>query len=92
MKIVINGSRSDLIGLGRIKTVDTRGMACPYPSFEAVKALSSLSGADAIEVITDNKESALESIPTVCQRRKWEFVVIEQDRHLWKVLIKKSAL
>src|SRR5512146_343398 len=90
-KIVINGSLNDLMEISKAKTVDTRGMAWPYPSFESVKALVPLSDTDIIEVITDNRESALESIPSVCQRRKWEFMVIEQDKHLWQVLIKKKS-
>lgn len=72
------------------KSVDTRGMACPYPSFEAVKALSPLKAGETIEVITDSGESALESIPSVCQRRKWDFAVLEEGKGLWKVRITKS--
>lgn len=72
------------------KSVDTRGMACPYPSFEAVKALTQLKAGQTIEVITDSGESALESIPSVCQRRKWDFAVSEEGKGLWKVRITKK--
>jgi TusA-related sulfurtransferase len=73
------------------KSVDTRGMACPYPSFESVKAMSTPNDNNdsCIEIITDSEESALKSIPTVCQNRKWQFLVLEETSNLWRVRIKK---
>lgn len=88
-KIVINKSSTDLLRISVAKSVDTRGMACPYPSFEAVKAINSLNANDILEVVTDSDESALESIPSVCKKRNWEFLVVEEDKDLWRVRIKK---
>jgi TusA-related sulfurtransferase len=90
LKVLINKSTNGLASGAVAKSVDTRGMACPYPSFEAVKAINPLKAGEALEVITDNEESALESIPSVCTRRKWEFVVLEERKGLWKVRIKKA--
>ncbi|MGI0002663.1 MAG: sulfurtransferase TusA family protein [Nitrosopumilaceae archaeon] len=88
-KIVINKSSTDLLRISVAKSVDTRGMACPYPSFEAVRAMNSLNASDVLEVVTDSDESALESIPSVCEKRNWEFLVVEEDKDLWRVRIKK---
>jgi TusA-related sulfurtransferase len=93
LKIVISGTPDpDRLEKCEVsKSVDTRGMACPYPSFESVKAMS-LPNDDTdtcIEVITDSEESALKSIPTVCQNRKWQFLVLEEASGLWRVRIKK---
>ncbi len=88
-KIVINKSTTGLLEKSVAKSVDTRGMACPYPSFEAVKNMSSLEPDGILEVLTDSDESALDSIPKVCEKRSWEFVVIEDDKNLWRVRIKK---
>lgn len=88
-KIIINKSSTDLLQSITAKSVDTRGMACPYPSFEAVRAINSLNANDILEVITDSDESALESIPSVCEKRSWEFLVVEEDKDLWRVRIKK---
>jgi len=93
LKIVMNGT-PDLDRLESCevsKSVDTRGMACPYPSFESVKAMSTPNENidSCIEIITDSKESALKSIPAVCQNRKWQFLVLEQASDLWRVRIKK---
>lgn len=87
--VVINRSSTELLQNSIAKSIDTRGMACPYPSFEAVKNMNSLNSNEVLEVVTDSDESALESIPSVCEKRKWEFLVIEEDNELWRIRIKK---
>jgi TusA-related sulfurtransferase len=90
LKIVMAGSSTpDLLQRSSIiKSVDARGMACPYPSFESVKAMSLLNDANGcIEVITDSEESAFKSIPSVCQKRKWQYLVLEKAKDLWSVKI-----
>ena len=95
LRIVLNGSSApDKLQNCRIATsVDTTGMACPYPSFESVKAMSLLNDTDnangCIEIITDSEESAFKSIPSICQKRKWQFLVLEEAKELWRVRIKK---
>src|SRR5262249_17337791 len=92
LKIVINRSSIDLSKAKIAKSVDTRGMACPYPSFESVKAMNTIKPGDALEVLTDNDESALKSIPTVCDKRRWEFLVLQESKELWRVRIKKPII
>lgn len=87
--IIISQAKSDLLQAPVSKQVDTRGMACPYPSFEAVKALTGAPFSGCLEIITDSGESALKSIPNVCRKRNWEFVVIQESPNLWKIRIKK---
>jgi TusA-related sulfurtransferase len=87
--IIISQAKSDLLQAPVSKQVDTRGMACPYPSFEAVKALTGSPFSGCLEIITDSDESALKSIPNVCRKRNWEFVVIEESPNLRKIRIKK---
>lgn len=91
LKIVMAGSSTpdQLKTSSIIKSVDARGMACPYPSFESVKAMSLLNDDvnGCIEVITDSEESAFKSIPSVCQKRKWQFLVLEKAKNLWIVRI-----
>ncbi len=97
-KIVISGSSTNIDYLlqmdkeasSKVKTIDTRGMACPYPSFESVKAMSSLNPNDSyIEILTDSEESALRSIPNVCEKRNWQFIVSEEGKDLWCIRISK---
>lgn len=91
LKIVMAGSSTpdQLKTSSIIKSVDARGMACPYPSFESVKAMSLLNDDvnGCVEVITDSEESAFKSIPSVCQKRKWQFLVLEKAKNLWAVRI-----
>lgn len=88
-KIVGQNSSPELLQSSVAKSVDTRGMACPYPSFEAVKNMNSLNTNDVLEVITDSDESAFESIPSVCEKRNWKYVVVEEDKNLWRLRIRK---
>ena len=97
-KIVIKGSDTNVDNLLQTedskigRTIDTRGMSCPYPSFESVKAMKSIDAekeASSVDIITDSEESALKSIPRVCEKRKWQFVVLEEAIGLWRVSIAK---
>ena len=93
-KIVIKGSYTNVDNLLQTedskigRTIDTRGMSCPYPSFESVKAMKSIDSY-CVDIITDSEESALKSIPSVCEKRKWQFVVLEVAPGLWRVRISK---
>ena len=96
LRIVLNGTSTPEIfqGCEIAKSVDTTGMACPYPSFESVKAMSLLNNDSnnsngCIEIITDSEESAFKSIPTICQKRKWQFLVLEETKDLWRIRIRR---
>ena len=89
LKIVINRSSLDLLKANVVKFVDTKGMACPYPSFETVKAMNSIDRGGVLEIITDSDESAFKSIPSVCENRRWEFLVLEESKDVWRIRIKK---
>ena len=95
-KIVIKGSDTNIDELLQIedskirRTTDTRGMSCPYPSFESVKAMKAIEKEKddyCVEIITDSEESALKSIPSVCEKRKWQYVVLEDALGLWRIRI-----
>lgn len=93
-KIVLDGSSfpAELLTCKISRSIDTRGMACPYPSFESVKAMANLNDEKqegCIEIITDSEESAFRSIPSVCERRNWQFLVLEKNKNLWEIRIKK---
>jgi len=87
---IVQCSNEYLLNTSVVKSIDTRGMSCPYPSFEAVRALSTMKSNEVLEVITDSEESALDSIPKVCERRGLEYAVIKLDDNLWSVRIRKK--
>ena len=90
VKIVINRSSIDLSKANVVKSVNSMGMACPYPSFETVKAMNSIKPGDVVEISTDSDESAFNSIPTVCEKRRWEFLVLEDSKDSWRIRIRKT--
>jgi len=63
-------------------------MACPYPSFEAVRALGAVSSGETVEILTDSEESATSSIPTVLSRRGIQFKV-ETKGNYWVIRFRK---
>ena len=89
LKVIMNRSSVDLLKARIVKFVDTRGTACPYPSFETVKAMNSIDSGGVLEILTDSDESAFKSIPSVCEKRRWEFLVIEESKDVWRIRIKK---
>lgn len=80
--------RDRLINAKPVITIDTKGLCCPYPSFETVKHISKLGDGEVLEVITDSEESAKDSIPNVCNKRNWHFIVM-QDGNQWRLRIIK---
>jgi TusA-related sulfurtransferase len=88
-KVIMSDSKTDLFQTPVSKQLDSRGMACPYPSFETVKALSAMTTGQCIEIITDSDESALKSIPNVCRKRNWNFIVRQESDSLWRLRIMK---
>jgi TusA-related sulfurtransferase len=77
-----------LINAKPVLTIDTQGLCCPYPSFETVKHMNKLKEGEVLEVITDSEESAKDSIPNVCNRRNWHYIVI-QEGNKWRLKIIK---
>ena len=88
-KIILTEGSEELASLQPSKTVDTRGMICPYPSLMTVKALKDLKPGDVLEVLTDSDVSAKESIPTVLQQRGYRYVVLE-EKDYWIIRAKKD--
>ncbi len=88
MQLLLKHAEKDIVNAEPAKRIDTRGMSCPYPSFEAVKALSSMKSNEVLEVLTDSEESALDSIPKVCERRGYHYAVVK-DGDVWYVRIMK---
>ena len=73
---IVQGSR-ELAELLPTKNLDTRGLVCPYPAFETARVVASATLDDVIEVLTDDKYVALNSLPTVFKLRAFDFVIIK---------------
>jgi TusA-related sulfurtransferase len=75
---VILGSEN-LAELAPTVKLDTRGLVCPYPSFEASKAAASAAEKDVLEIISDDKYTATSSIATVLKKKEYEYAVVENS-------------
>lgn len=73
------------------RKIDTRGQVCPYPSFETAKIAQSAQPDQVIEIISDDKYAALNSIPTVLRLRNFEYSVTEIDENTWSVRARKAG-
>jgi TusA-related sulfurtransferase len=73
-----------------LKRIDTRGQVCPYPSFETAKLAQSAQSGEVIEIISDDKYAALNSIPTVLRLRNFEYGVIELDENTWSIRARRK--
>ncbi len=69
--------------------LDTTGKVCPYPLIETRKHLKSLSSGQLLEVLTDSRRSAQETLPDLSKRSGYPYEVIE-DGDAWRVRIQKS--
>ena len=70
--------------------VDITGKICPYTVMEVRDALKGIETGQVLEVITDYKPSATESIPNFCQKKKYPVEVIENSDATFRLLIKKE--
>jgi len=72
------------------KIINITGKICPYTVMETRDALKELSPGQILEVITDYKPAATESIPNFCQKKKYPIEIIDNPDGTYRLLIKKE--
>ncbi len=76
--------------------VDIRGKICPYTVIETRDALGPLKAGQVLEVITDYRPAAMQTIPSMCEKKGYAFEIVEDRPEggdgtgLWRVLITKG--
>ncbi|MEM3647754.1 MAG: sulfurtransferase TusA family protein [Thermoproteota archaeon] len=70
----------------RLYRIDARGLVCPYPQLLIVRAISSLSPGDVLEVLVDNPPS-VKDIPPILEERGHMVNVVQLDSVTWKMLV-----
>ncbi|MBO3754724.1 MAG: sulfurtransferase TusA family protein [Candidatus Brockarchaeota archaeon] len=70
----------------RLYRIDARGLVCPYPQLLVVRALSSLSAGDVLEVLVDNPPS-VKDIPPILEERGHKVDVVQLDSVTWRMLV-----
>ena len=70
------------------KTLDTRGLLCPYPYIEARRTLESLPRGSRLEVLTDSEPTAMSSVPILCEQNGYTFTR-EKVGDEWRLIVTK---
>lgn len=71
------------------KVIDIKGIICPYTVMETRDALKAMETGQVIEIISDYKPAATESIPNFCRKKSYPNEVIENEDGTYRILIKK---
>jgi TusA-related sulfurtransferase len=72
------------------KVVDITGKICPYTVMETRDTLKTMQPGQVLEVITDYKPAATESIPNFCKKKNYPIEVIDNADGTFRLLIKKQ--
>jgi TusA-related sulfurtransferase len=73
------------------RIVDISGKICPYTVMETRDALKEMDTGQILEVITDYKPAATESIPNFCKKKNYPIEVIDNSDGTFRLLIKKEG-
>lgn len=82
-KMSLTGSQID-------KVYDISGKICPYTVLETREALKLMAPGQVLEVLSDYKPAATESIPNFCTKKNYPFEVIKNGDGSYRILIKKE--
>jgi tRNA 2-thiouridine synthesizing protein A len=83
-------AKQELLALEPDEVLDTKGKVCPYPAVLTKLTLERLKPGQVLEVITDNKTSAEESIPAVIEKIPCDYAVVQEGPELWRLKIRKK--
>jgi tRNA 2-thiouridine synthesizing protein A len=72
------------------KVYDISGKICPYTVLETRETLKTLEVGQVLEILSDYKPAATESIPNFCTKKNYPFEVIENGDGTYRILIKKE--
>lgn len=81
---------SEIASLPTTKKVDTRGLVCPFPAFEAGKLAQTAVSGDVLEIVSNDEYTATTSIPSVLEIRKLDYAVIKNEDGTFVVKARKS--
>lgn len=86
---IIMGSK-DIVNLLATRKVDTRGMVCPFPAFEAGKLAQAAVLGDVIEILSNDEYASTTSIPSVLKIRNLDFAVVKNEDGTFIIKARKS--
>lgn len=72
------------------RSIDVRGLICPYPLMEARDALKQLQTGQVLEVLSDFEPAARGTIPHFCRKKGYPIETVEEGPSLWRLYIRKT--
>jgi len=74
------------------KVIDISGKLCPYTVIETRDTLKTMEAGQVLEVITDYKPAALETIPNFCKKKGYPIEIIDGTDGIYRLLILKKEV
>lgn len=72
------------------EVLDTLGLYCPVPVWEAAKRIKELKSGQVLEVLSDD-EGIVEDMPVWCRRTGHEYLGLIQDGDQYRVRVRKRG-
>ncbi|HLB12918.1 MAG TPA: sulfurtransferase TusA family protein [Dehalococcoidia bacterium] len=72
------------------KTIDIKGLICPYTLIETRDTLKTLEQGQVLEVISDYEPAAKTTIPSFCEKKGYPLEIVEDGAGTWQLFITKS--
>lgn len=72
------------------KTIDIKGLICPYTLIETREALKGIERGQVLEVLCDYEPAAQTTIPNFCQKKGYPLEVVGIGPGRWRLLIHKT--
>ena len=72
------------------ETLDTLGLYCPVPVWEAAKAIRHMAPGQVLEVLSDD-EGIVDDMPVWCERTGHRLLGIRQDGEEYRVFVRKAG-
>ena len=68
---------------------DMRGEVCPTPTAETMRVLEGMDAGQVLEVECDYYP-AKSTIPYLCDKRRYRYLLLDSDQPVWRIRIEKS--
>jgi TusA-related sulfurtransferase len=72
------------------KAINISGKICPYTVMETRDILKTMEAGQVLEVLSDYKPAATESIPNFCRKKNYPIEVMDNGDGTYRLLIKKD--
>lgn len=80
---------ADLATTTPSRRLDMRGEVCPTPTDQTMRVLEEMAAGQMLEVESDYYP-AKSTIPYLCDKRGYRYLLLDSDQPVWRIRIEKS--